>query len=198
MCHPSGQEGGTFFVTRMTIMKLAHFCLCVFSLLCLAACASPGSTAAPPAAPPTVVPSLAPYPFGNSPAPTLSEQMVYPVGTPTEPSASGIVPFHLARPVVEGATLVTGTGPAGVPILLQDVTFMGAQMSSTVIGQDGKFAFQVAPLSKNHRIGICLADLSGTSWKPEDFSSQAYSGEEPMQVPQAGYYYDTTLVQGKP
>lgn len=122
----------------------------------------------------------------------------YPSNSPrsTSVSAEEIVTFHLNKPVLEGAILVSGNGPAGVPLSLQDVTFMGDLLSQTIIGADGTFVFQVAALEKNHRIGIALGDLTGTRWKPEDFYDPAYQGEEAMLVPQVGFFYDTVLVRG--
>jgi len=141
--------------------------------------------------------SKVPYPI-NTPA-ALPSGGAYPVNTPEAiPSAKGkITPFHLDKLLFEGTTQVTGTGPAGVPISLQDVTFMGTVLAQTVIGSDDTFMFQVTALEKNHRIGIALGDLTGTRWKPEDFNNAAYQGEEPMLVPQVGFFYDTALVQAK-
>jgi len=145
--------------------------------------------------PTSPVPALSPYPAGTLAASPATES--YPVTTPGNTlSAKGKVPFHLNKPVLEGATQVVGTGPVGVPISLQDVTFMGTLLSETVIGADGKFVFQVAALEKNHRIGIALGDLTGTSWKPEDFYDPAYQGEGVMLVPQVDLFYDTVMVQG--
>ncbi len=53
------------------------------------------------------------------------------------------MPFKLERPILTGATEVRGTGPAGVPVFLADVTFMGESLGTGTIGSDGKFAVAV-------------------------------------------------------
>src|SRR5436190_12208220 len=73
---------------------------------------------------PTVSPSETAYPIALV---TNSSNGFYPITTPlgSSTSVNGIVPFHLNKPVLEGAIKVAGTVPSGVPISLQDVTFMG-------------------------------------------------------------------------
>ncbi len=135
------------------------------------------------------------YPIGSTPA-TNSPSVAYPIASPTRPPGSGnVTPFRLDKPIVAGATQISGTGPAGVPIVLVDVTFMGPVLGQTTIGADGKFVFQVAALEKSHRIGVTLADLTGTKWKTEDFSDQGYQGDEAVLVPQVAFFYDTALVK---
>lgn len=135
----------------------------------------------------------------HSPLPTSS-----PLSTPTAPPSSAptpvpeeIVPFRLDKPIVEGTDRVSGTGPAGVPIVLVDVTFMGPILGSGIIKSDGTFVIDVPTLEKAHRIGLAIGDLSGTQWTPEDFRALEYRGDEPQQVPQVGFFYDTTMVQEK-
>jgi hypothetical protein len=131
-----------------------------------------------------------PYPGDAS----LMAQTPYPADA-TIPAPSGkAIPIRLNRPVVEGATEVSGTGPVGLPILLEDVTFMGAKLAATVISPDGTFVFKVSPLEKDHRIGVAVGDLTGTPWKPEDFDNSLYWGPGSMMVPQVNFYYDTILV----
>ena len=127
---------------------------------------------------------------------TAASETIYPITTSTpDPS---IIPFRLHRPVQEGATIITGTGPAGVPIVLQDVTFMGVDLGQTVIGPDNTFVLEIAPLEKGHRIGVKLGDLSNTQWTEDDFYSPDYYGEEPVQLPQVAFYYDSVMVQAAP
>ena len=182
--------------------------------LLLAACGSAATTAtAVPSAAYPVGPSSAtspglpalsttplPYPASSSPAsPSPAASMAYPVNAPPANTAPpGAVPFRLNKPVHEGDTQVTGTGTAGVPLLLQDVTFMGKDMGQMVISDKGTFVFQVPALEKNHRLGIALGNLEGTPWKAEDFTALAYQGDESMQVPWVRFYFDTVLVQAKP
>ena len=162
----------------------------------LAGCAAPVS--------PTLVPSaVTAYPAaGGAAKPTslpASTESAYPVdAAPVSPLPEGVKPLTIVKPVVAGATQVTGTGPAGVPIVLQDVTFMGANLSVTVVREDGTFVFELPPLERGHRIGVALGVLEGTRWKAEDFESPAYRGTEPMQVPSVGFYYDTAMVRDQP
>ena len=108
--------------------------------------------------------------------------------------ASASVPFKLERPIPAGATEVRGTGPAGVPVFVADVTFMGESLGTGTIGPDGKFVVAVKPLEANHRLGLALGNLEGTAWKPEDFYQEAFYGPDAMQVPQVGFFQDTVLV----
>jgi hypothetical protein len=176
-------------------MQLRHHLIVVCLLTLLAGACTPTPTAAP-----------APMPTSDGASPTTDAAGIgaYPA-TEGYPGASveltldlNIKPFQLNKPVIEGATKVTGMGPAGVPILLQDVTFTGAPVGETVIGQDGTFTFQVAPLEARHRIGVALGNLDATHFKTQDFSNVSYMGDDAMLVPQIGFYYDTTLVQPKP
>lgn len=159
--------------------------------LALVAC-----NASTPTPTPASTESQNPYPVATndiSAYPALATTVPYPVEPTLDPNA---IPFVINVPVIEGAIEVTGSGPAGVPILLEDVTFMGVLLAETTIESDGTFKFQVTALEKNHRIGIALGDLTGTRWTPEDFSSRGYHGPKAMQVPNVSFFYDTTLVQG--
>jgi hypothetical protein len=162
----------------------------LFMGLFLVACApsTPSSTQGAPVTAYTS-PSPSPYPYSNSSA--------YP-GDSSPTRDPNVKPFRLNKPVIEGATIVTGTGPAAVPILLQDVTFAGAPLGETVIGMDGTFTFQVAPLGARHRIGVTLGNLETTNFSSESFTNPSYQGDEAMLLPQISFYYDTTLVKGTP
>jgi hypothetical protein len=92
------------------------------------------------------------------------------------------------------AVEVHGTGPAGVPIFIADITFMGEPLGTGTIGPDGKFTVSVKPLPDGHRIGLALGVLTGTQWKPEDFYLQEYYGPDAMQFPQVGFFHDTVMV----
>lgn len=134
----------------------------------------------------------------TTPGSTLSPllQPTSPLDVPiASPSARRIVPFRLNKPIFAGVDRVSGTGPAGVPIIIADVTFMGEPLGASVIGDDGTFEIRVPVLEKNHRIGIMLGDLRGTKWRVEDFYALEYRGEDPQQVPQVGFFYDTAMVQ---
>lgn len=106
-----------------------------------------------------------------------------------------IAPFVLNRPVKLGEQRVTGSGPAHTPIALLDVTMGGNILAFTTIDKEGYFVFEVdAPLEAKHRLGIAIADLTGTGKRIEDFYDERYYGEEPRQVPQVGFFFDTVMV----
>jgi Big-like domain-containing protein len=161
-------------------MRHANFrSVLLAAALLLGACAAPG-----PAPVSTATAVANPSPSGG-----------YPVGSPVPTLRGDEVPFQFDKPIVAGATTVTGTGPAGVPILLEDVTFMGALMGQTNVGQDGRFSFTVPPLEAAHRLGVTLGDLSGTKWTAEQFYSPGYQGDGAMQTPNVGFFFDTAQVQ---
>jgi hypothetical protein len=127
----------------------------------------------------------------NSPV-SLVSPLASPIATPVS-----VAVFQLNRPLLPGATEVRGTGPAGVPIFIADITFMGAPLGTGTIGSDGKFVVTVSPLPDGHRVGVALGVLDGTRWKPEDFYVQDYYGPGAMQFPQVGFFHDTVMV-GQP
>ncbi len=133
------------------------------------------------------------------PAPTTSPLQVpeSPLPTPegTDAAAPQIVPFRLDKPLQDGDTRVTGTGPAGVPIRLEDVTFTGRLIATGQVEEDGTFEIVLPqPLEARHRVGLTI-DVAGTPWTLEDFQSPDFNGDEALMVPQVGFYYDTAMVQ---
>ncbi len=65
------------------------------------------------------------------------------------PDAAPAGRFAIDRPVQAGATLAQGSGLAGTAIALYDLTNMGVELGGGVVGDDGRFALQVAPLTGN-------------------------------------------------
>jgi hypothetical protein len=111
------------------------------------------------------------------------------------PATRDVIPFQLDRPISPGATVVTGRGPAGVPVVLLDVTFGGPLLASGVIGSDNKFELELdSPLEARHRIGITLGNLDGSEWQATDFSDE-FHGEEAMNFPQIGFFFDTYMIR---
>jgi hypothetical protein len=129
------------------------------------------------------------------PGPRLIESPLGPSPlSPLPVPGTQVIPFKLDRPILVGATEVHGTGLAGVPIYIADITFMGEPLGTGKVGPDGKFVIIVKPLEAAHRIGVALGILEGTPWKPEDFYRQEFYGPDAMQVPQVAFFYDTVLV----
>ncbi len=132
------------------------------------------------------------------PSPRLTESPLGPSPlSPLPAPSTQVTPFKLDRPILAGATEIRGTGPAGVPIYIADITFMGEPLGTGKVDTDGKFVIVVKPLEAGHRIGLRLGILEGTPWKPEDFYRQEFYGPDAMQVPQVGFFHDTVLV-GQP
>ncbi len=134
-----------------------------------------------------------------SPLPIPSPEADSPIATPPEAvddaPASQIVAFQLDKPLREGDTRVTGTGPAGAPIRLEDVTFAGRFIAAGQIDDDNTFELVLSePLEAAHRVGLTV-DVAGTSWTIEDFQSPEFNGDGALQVPQIGFYFDTAMVQ---
>jgi hypothetical protein len=183
------------------------FALVLCLTLLLSACArqianpSPGATARPytnnPAYPApgsthgTDYPAPTPL-YGQTPAP-LPE---YPAPTLKPGSFVAVTPFKLDKPIIAGATEVTGTGPANIPILLEDISFFGQILGQTVIREDGTFVFEVKPLEAEHRLGLTTGDLTNTKWSDANFEDPGFFGDEARLVPNIGFFYDTTNVVG--
>ncbi len=109
---------------------------------------------------------------------------------------SDIIPFTLEKPVSNGDTIISGTGPAGVPIEVVDVTLMRLVLARGVIEDDNSFSFELSePLEKGHRLGIALAELAGTEWTEEQFANKFYNGSRAMNVPTVGFFFDTAMVK---
>lgn len=103
----------------------------------------------------------------TSPLVTI-ESFVSPL-PPTSEVKQGPV-FTIDKPVLAGATEVTGSGPAGVPIRLVDVTEVGLELATTTIDENGRFVFRLAEgLPTGHSVGLQIGDLTGTPFKEEDF-----------------------------
>ena len=185
-------------------MPVRRPCICVahfVSILLVAAFWSTACTATTPtlAITPTVANSQgSAYPGASeSGYPSFSSTFAPPTGGYPAPDATrdpSIVPFVLDRPLVAGSTEVTGAGPAGVPIVLHDVTFMGEELGTTVVGLNNRFSIVVQPLEAAHRVGVAIGDLTGTEWTSENFEGSRFDGPQPMMVPQAGIYLDSVLV----
>lgn len=131
----------------------------------------------------------------NSPLPTAEFLPGSPIASADGSSSVPLVPFHIDRPLNVGDTVVTGSGPAGIPIVIVSTTTMGDELGSGVIGSDGKFSVSVIPLQPNVRIGLALGDLSGTSYDSSLFDRNEFHGQEALLVPLVGFFHDTTLVE---
>jgi hypothetical protein len=133
----------------------------------------------------------------SAPESPLSSPLPLEVGQSPLPGPVGrdVMPFQLDKPIPVGATRVTGRGPAGVPIMLLDITFGGPLLALGEIDEKGRFELELdKPLEANHRIGLALGNLSGSDWQSTNFSSE-FNGDEAMSVPQVGYFFDTCMIR---
>ena len=110
-----------------------------------------------------------------------------PLPTPTP----GSVRFYLDRPVVAGATEMSGRGPVGIPLEVVDITTGGEVLGSGVIDADGRFSIALAvPVQANRAIGIRLA----TAKDPDTWLNLwALRGEKARAIPQVGDFFDTVV-----
>jgi len=144
----------------------------------------------------------APVEEGAYPPPQVTssseEEEAYPApSAPTEETSRiPIVPFAIEQPVTAGSTVIRGTGPAGVPILVVNVTYMGEVIGEGVIGADGTFEISTTALEAETWVGVSLADLTGSDFAYEDFYASGFRGEGAAQIPQVGFVYDSVTVGG--
>ncbi len=203
-----------FIMIHAMIHKSVNFrVLILFTLLLMLATAACGP--APEAEQPPTVTAQGPEQQDGYPAPTAGEEESYPPPPPTaavndgpyppptappptamlsypEPeimnTPEGAILFAFERPVAAGDTTIRGVGPAGLAIQILNVTFMGQEMASTTIGDDGRFEVSVPPLEPGVRVGLS-ADLEGT-----ELGQRIWPGEGALGLPQVGYFFDTVVI----
>ncbi len=147
--------------------------------LCLLLGTSCGPQAAAPVSSPTVEPQEIqnPYPYP------------YPEPPPELPQGP---PFTIDGPVTAAEGVVTGSGPAGVPIRIVNITRGAEDIATTTIGDDGRFRATIAgKVTSGDRIGIMLGDTRGTPFKREDF----LSGPGYQDIPFIGIIFASILVE---
>lgn len=129
----------------------------------------------------------------NTPAPSENG---YPPPAPTSTSAAYPapgeatgVPLTLNKPIQAGAESVSGVGPPGLTVYIMNITFMGDQMGTAVVNDDGTFTVPVAPIEPGIRIGL-TADVTTIGLTEEDIQP----GDGQIGVPQVGYFYDSYVI----
>jgi len=111
----------------------------------------------------------------------MTAKDAYPVLTESEENLKIGPKFTIDEPLTINSTSVTGIGPAGVPIILIDVSQMGEKLSETIINGQGNFMFSLnSPLIIDHTIGIQIGDLANTRFDPNDFISSPTYYDKPM------------------
>lgn len=122
---------------------------------------------------------------------TQIDTSAYPSENPTASIAQGPT-FVLHSPIRSGDTVVSGSGPSNVPIILVDVSDMGEKLGETKIDQGGNFIFVLElPLQGGHSIGLQLGDVSNTEFNERDFLfSESY-----YERPYIGILFDIANVK---
>ena len=118
------------------------------------------------------------------PQPSLMPEVAY----PADDEPTGIL-FALDKPIVAGAESVSGVGPPGLTVYVMNVTFMGEQMGTAVVDDNGRFSVPVAPIQPGIRIGL-TADIGTVGLSEADIQP----GDGEIAIPQVGYYYDSFVI----
>jgi len=128
------------------------------------------------------------YPIAQ---PNIEEESGYPISENETAYPKG-PEFSFDTPVAAGDEFITGTGPAGVPIKLIDVSEVGLVLSETLIDNEGVFKFTFEePLVSGHTLGIQLGDLENTEFSEGDFQYSDSYYERPM----VGILFDMLVVE---
>lgn len=102
--------------------------------------------------------------------------------------------FYINKPILEGVSIVTGTGPAGIPLRLINLTKIDQILGETIIDENGNFSFELdESLESGQTIGIKLGDISNTTLSEQDFLYNEYYYERPY----VGILFDLTIVESK-
>ena len=124
----------------MKIWKISW--LIILVLLSLPGCRTPAS---PPSSTPQTSPLASPLSVSDSP-----------VMTPLPTADPALVEFQLDGPLMAGETQVSGTGVAGVPIIIMDVSRM-TEIGSGTVDSDNRFSITASePLVAYSIIGVMV------------------------------------------
>lgn len=125
-----------------------------------------GPTAAPSAGAPTAQPGY-PAPQGAYPVPPAEATSAYPAPNSSLPEGPK---FTINTPLKAADGQVSGTGPAGVPIRVINITRGADPIADLTIGDDGSFKAAVAgKINAGDRIALTLGNTSGTKFNSADF-----------------------------
>ncbi len=144
----------------------------------------------------TATPDSQSSPLPTPGAPPASPEQASPTAATPSVLVEGL-PFSLDKPLTNGDTEVSGTGPIGVPILIADLTIMGEVMGRGTIDSDGLFDIALGtPLITNHRIGILLdPETTEFEFTTEILDQiQTFKGEGAINLPRIGLAYDAASV----
>jgi hypothetical protein len=121
------------------------------------------------------------------------------VAPPQETSIPGPA-FALDRSSLQaGATRVSGQGPAGIPIVIVDVTLTGLELGSGFIDAQGHFDIKLSsPLPGGHRVGIIAGATQPMSAEEVNAYLNAlyrWKGEGARDLLHIGMLFDTAMVE---
>jgi hypothetical protein len=92
---------------------------------------------------------------------------------------------------MDGATEVTGTGPAGVPILIVDVS-LNTEIGRGEVGPEGRFRVEVNPsLVYPNLIGVMLDESRSSPYTKEEIPCVERCRDQPL----VGLLFDRLPVQ---
>jgi hypothetical protein len=106
-----------------------------------------------------------------------------------------VTPFTFDKPLNQGDTEISGTGPKNIPIIIVDITMNGSVIGNTTVDKNGRFSLTVPALEASHRLGIRIYSPDGIAYNGLDYSGEGFQGSEPKSVPNVGYFFDTVLVR---
>jgi hypothetical protein len=126
-------------------------------------------------------------------------QATSPVSTPVleEPAIAG--PKFAFDALTAGATTITGQGPAGIPIIIVDVSLTGEVRGDGFIDSEGNFDIALSmPLITGHRMGIMAGTT--TAMTPEEIQHYVqqlrhWMGDHAMNLPHVGLLFETAMVE---
>lgn len=185
-------------------------------VICAAALLAACGSAAPPASPtlesaPAVLSTAVDAPTATAPAageayPPATPASVdpYPVEGQATATAAPYPPaeetfleprFRFDQPVSATATTITGQAPPGVALAIMDVTYNGVLLGTGRSDDSGRFTIPVSGLVEGNRIGIGIGELAeGQTLNQMAEQYFPYRGEEFMNLPNVGIFFDTILV----
>ncbi len=129
---------------------------------------------------------------GVSPlASPLQNQIQSPVMTPVLTATPSLPPLKLDEPLYAGATQVSGTGPAGVPIIIMDISAMSA-IGSGEVDEKGEFVVEVSPaLVSPNLVGIMFDDARTSPYPKETLPCVGTCRDQPL----IGLLFDRVVVK---
>jgi hypothetical protein len=164
-------------------LKLAILFLLSLLLLAAVAC-GPADITPTPATNNTPLPSDSQDGYPPPPATVQMPVEAYPA---TE-EPTGVL-IALDKPIASGAESVSGVGPPGLTVYIMNITFMGEQMGTAVVDENGRFTVPVAPIQPGIRLGV-TADVTSVGLTEDDI----LPGDGEIGIPQVGYFYDSFVI----